>query len=108
MALKPLLLFVVEKGFHTLQVFGDSMIVIDWARGTSRCHVLRLLPILEEVVLLQQGFNSISFKHVYRKQNGVADKLSKESSQLPFGCWKILEHAPAGIYKYYHHLFNEE
>ena len=29
MALKLLLLFTVEKGCHTLQVFGDSLIMID-------------------------------------------------------------------------------
>ena len=82
MALKLLLLFVVEKDCHSLQFFGDSMIVIDWARGTSRCHVLRLLPILEEVALLQQIFDSISFTHVYREHNGVANRISKEATQF--------------------------
>ena len=64
MALKLLLLFVVENNCHTLQVFGDSMIVIDCARGSSRCDVFRLLPILEEAILLQQRFNDIYFTHV--------------------------------------------
>ena len=80
MELKPVLLFFMENGCHTLQVFGDSLIVIDWERGNSRCHVIQLLPILEEVVLLQQWFNCIAFTHVYRAQNQVADMLSKESS----------------------------
>ena len=80
MALKLLLLFSVEKDCHYLQDFGDSMIVIDWDIGFSRCHVLRLLPILEEVALLQQRFDNISFTHVYREQNGVADRISKEAS----------------------------
>ena len=31
MPLKLLLLFVVEKNCHTLKVFGDSMIVLEWA-----------------------------------------------------------------------------
>ena len=108
MALKLLLLFVVEKNCHTLQVFGDSLIVIDWDRGFIRCHVIRLLPILEEVALLQHRFHSISFTHVYREWNGVADMLSKEAMQLPFGCWNILEPDPAGSYSYYHCPFNEE
>ena len=86
MALKLLLLFVVEKDCHSLQVFGDSIFVIDWARGFIRCHVIRLLPILEEVALLQQRFDNISFTHVFKERNGVADRISKEASQLPFSC----------------------
>ena len=84
------------------------MIVLDWARGSTRCDVYRLLPILEEVFLLQQRFNYISFTHVYRERNGVADRLSKEASQLPFGCWKILEQDLAGSYSYFHRPFIEE
>ena len=79
MALKLLLLFALEQHCHILQVFGDSMIVLDWSRGSSKCDVFRLLPILEEVVLLLQNFNDISFTRVYREHNGVADRLSKEA-----------------------------
>ena len=53
MDLNLLLLFVVENNCHTFQVFGDSMIVIDWVRGSSKFDVFRLLHILEEVILLQ-------------------------------------------------------
>ena len=84
------------------------MIVLDWDRGSTRCDVFWLLPILEEVFLLQQRFNYISFTHVYREQNGVVDRLSKEATQLPFGYWKILEQDLDGSYFYFHRPFIED
>lgn len=48
MALKLLLLSVVEKGVHTLQVFGDSMNVVKWINEQDY-HNFLLVPLLEEV-----------------------------------------------------------
>ena len=84
------------------------MIVLDRARGSTKCDVYRLLPIIEEVFLLQHRFNYISFTRVCREHNGVDGRISKEAVQLLFGCWKILEQDLAGSYSYYHGLFNEE
>ena len=85
MTLRLLLLFALEQGCLSFQVFGDSMLVIEWAKETVKCHVMILLPILEEVLRLKQQFIHISFTHVYRERNGVADQLSKEATQLEFG-----------------------
>ena len=68
---------------------------------------MRLYPILEEVLLLKQHFNKISFIHVYRERNRVADRLSKEAMQLDYGTWKIQILAPTGAYSYYHRPFHE-
>jgi hypothetical protein len=35
LALKLLLIFAMEKGCKTLQVFGDSMLIINWANGVQ-------------------------------------------------------------------------
>ena len=91
----------------SLQVYGDSLLVIEWAKELIQCHVVLLLPILEEVFLLKQQFNYISFTHVFRERNGVADQLSKEASQrhIDFGIWKITEHSRVGSSSYYHQPF---
>jgi ribonuclease HI len=73
LALKFLLLFFVEKGFKTLQVFCDSMIIINWENGVQRCHISRLVPIYEEVLRIITVFYSISFTHLYRERNQLAD-----------------------------------
>jgi len=107
MALKLLLLLAVEKGCRTLQVFGDSLLVIGWAQAMVCCGIMRLLPILEEVHRLTIHFDSIFFKHVYKERNHLADNLSKEATLRPFGQWFIIEQGAEGEYRYYHRPFHE-
>lgn len=107
MTLRLLLLFSLEHGCLSLQVFGDSSIVIDWENEITHCHVMRLLPILEEILRLKQHFIKNIFTHVYRERNGVADQLSKEAMQLDYGIWRILVQTPVGTYRYYHRPFHE-
>ena len=52
LALYMLLIFAHEKGLRRLQIFGDSMIVINWINNAQRCHNIQLTPILEEVTQL--------------------------------------------------------
>ena len=91
MTLRLLLLFTLEQGYLSLQVFGDSMLVIEWEKENVQCHVMILLPILKEVIRLKQQFNHISFTHVYRERNRVADQLSKDATQwhMDLGIWRI-------------------
>ena len=69
-----------------------------------------LLPILEEVFRIKQQFNHLSFTHVYRERNGVADQLSKEAIQwhIDYGVWRISVHASVGSFSYYHRSFHED
>ena len=67
LALYMLLLLAHEKGVQKLQIFGDSMIIINWINQTQRCHNIHLYPILEEVSQLKTTFNQISFTHIYRE-----------------------------------------
>ena len=85
------------------------MLVIEWEKETVQSHVMILLPILEEVFRIKQQFNHISFTHVYRERNGVADQLSKEATQwnLDFGIWRITVHSLEGTYSHYHRPFHE-
>lgn len=60
MALKLLLLFAAEKGISTLQVFGDSLIIINWANHAQLCHMTRLRPYLVEVLRIISTFDTLS------------------------------------------------
>ena len=75
----------MEWGCRTLKIFGDSMIIIKWDNGIQRCHIIRLLPILEEIFLFKHHFDSLSITHVYRERNRLDDKLSKDGAQLQEG-----------------------
>ena len=82
MTLKLLLCFTIERNCRNLQVFGDSMVVINWLNKTQKCRNASLDVLYEETCRSLSFFESISFKHVYREHNEEADKLSKVGLNL--------------------------
>ena len=107
MALKLLLLFVVEKECKIVHVFGDSLLIINWVNRVQRCHISCLVPIFEEVMRIITTFDSISFSHIYREHNQLVDRISKEASQLDYGRWHINEQTAKGTFDYYHRSFHD-
>jgi ribonuclease HI len=77
MSLKLLLTFVGEKGITTIQIFRDSLNVINWVRKTQAYHNIQLLSLLEEIFRFMDSFDSIPFRHVYMEFNMDTDNLSK-------------------------------
>ena len=53
------------------------------------CHNLFLQALLEEVRYFDDAFASISFRHVYRENNGEVDFYSKEGLLLKKGEWVL-------------------
>ena len=49
MALKLLLHFALEQGCKKLQIFGDSLIIINWVNKIQHCKNLALITLYEEV-----------------------------------------------------------
>lgn len=88
-SLKLLLLFAGEKGVKTIQIFGDSMTVINWTQKTQKCHNILLLSLLEEIFRILDPFDSFSLQHIYRERNSEANLLSKAGIQMGFGQWMI-------------------
>jgi ribonuclease HI len=82
MALKVLLTIFRERGIDTLQLLGDSMVVLNWIRGAQACHHIRLAPLLDEVFTILNSYTQFFVPHVYREWNQLAKNLSKEGSQL--------------------------
>ena len=107
MSLKLLLIFAVEKGCRNLNLFGDSMNVINWTKGTQHCRNIRLANILTSIKYVLNSFVSFSCRHVYRDNNKEVDKASKEGLQMALGIWKIREHREGITHKYYHMTFIE-
>lgn len=105
MALKLLLTFAGEKAITNLQIFGDSMMIINWIRKSQLCHNIRLLPLLEEVFIILGTYKNLSIRHVYRERNRAVDKLSKEGLLLDYGQWKIMESRDGSHFEYYHRPF---
>ena len=105
MALKLLLCFAIESNCQNLQVFGDSLVVINWMNKIQRRRNTSLVALFEEVNRLLANFESLSLKHVYRERNMEADRLSKAGINLEWGTWKITEKKETEANEYYHRPF---
>jgi len=92
---------VLEKGCSTLQVFGDSLLIINWEKQEQCCLTTRLRPFLAEVLRTISTFDNISLLHIYRKTNALVDQLSKEAAQLEYGTWHITEYIENGSFDYH-------
>ena len=80
-----------SRGRLRLQVYGDSNLIIQQLRGTWQCKHPNLLPLYEQSQRLISGIKQyasqqscdlrcdISFDHVYREHNKVADTLANEA-----------------------------
>eukprot|EP00253_Pinus_taeda_P019083 PITA_19083 len=90
-ALKLLLCWLIHRHIFTIQIFGDSLNVIKWVNGISRCQNYMLRPLLEEIMSLKQSFNVLFLDHIYRNRNEEADKLSKDALLQDMGSWKVTE-----------------
>jgi ribonuclease HI len=108
MVLKILLTFAGEKWISNLQIFGDSMMVINWSRKTQMCHNTILSPILDEVFLIANLFTNMSFQHVYRESNVATDSLCKEGTLMALRQWYVIDYLDGHGFEHYHMPFIEQ
>ena len=92
LGLKLLLTLSLENNFKTLQIFGDSQLVINWVSGKYRIQNVQLAQILMEVNRLVDMFDSVVFMHIYHERNTLVDVLAKDGVNVMFGSWQISEH----------------
>jgi len=105
MSLKLLLMFALEKGCTSLNIFGDSLNVIHWINHTQECRNLRLDHIIYSIRQLLLHFDYFSCRHIYRENNQEADKASKEGLRLDMGTWLVRESTEGFLQSFYHRPF---
>lgn len=88
--LKLLLKCAKDWNISRLQVYGDSLLVINWRKRSGHLHNVNIRPLGNLLLEIAGSFEHISFAHVYRELNQDDDKLSKEGQHLPKGhiYWK--------------------
>jgi hypothetical protein len=104
-ALYLLLLLALENNIKHLNIYGDSMFVIQVMKGTHFLRSYTLVPLLEEIKICSVEFTHISFSHIYKNHNKKADQLSKYGLELDKGSWKIREEGPDGSQEYFHNTW---
>ena len=60
-----------------MHIYGDSKVIIDWAKGEQCINLLSMDLWLVRVWGLIDSFNGITFSHIFWEQNQMADDLSK-------------------------------
>lgn len=72
-------------GIPTLNILGDSSIIINWAKGTTSLSPPKLHYWVRDTRKLCSCFLELSFSHIYREFNQHADCLSKKALSLALG-----------------------
>lgn len=74
-----------------LSIFGDSLFVINWLKGSSLIQAKNLVHHCSNIRILIAQFEQVHFQHVYRQHNMEADCLSKKGLGSPKGILQIEE-----------------
>jgi hypothetical protein len=71
MALFYMLKFALGRGLKSLQVFGDSLLVINWMIEQVQIQNIGLLVVVEQLKEIARVFHDIRFSHIFlRTQSG--------------------------------------
>ena len=66
----------LELNISLLDVYGDSLLVIQQTNGKYKVSNAGLIPLHQKVMELKKQFQEITFTHVPREKNTRADYLS--------------------------------
>ena len=88
MGLWALLLSSQMMGLPLVSIFGDSQVIVNWVKGLTALSQPYLFHWCRETKNLSNSFHDLSYIHIYREHNWIADKLSKTALTLAqgFGC----------------------
>lgn len=68
----------IKRHIKELQVFMDSMLVINQMKGTYRVKNADIKPVYQNITHLLQSFDKVTFTHVPRELNKLADSMVNE------------------------------
>ena len=80
---------VLKKGYMSVQIFGDSDILIKALNLADRINNSTLNIILQRTRILLKGLDKSDSFHILRDQNHLADDLANKACLLPQGFLSI-------------------
>lgn len=69
----------LERGARDISVFLDSLLIVNQMKGTYKVRNAELLPLHNQIHSLVKKFDTISFTHVPRALNKLADSMVNEA-----------------------------
>ena len=91
LALKALLTLALEHEIHTLEIFGDSQLVINSVLSKYKIKNLQLTQLLHKVIKISDLFEKVDYKHIYQEIDSKAYSLAKDGVNVLEGHWHIHE-----------------
>ena len=85
MGLWALLLSSQMMSIPLVQIYGDSQVIINWAKGITTLTPPDLSHWCGETHKLITSFHDLAFCHIYREHNRIANRLSKTTLSLAPG-----------------------
>ena len=67
-----------DIGVEELEVYMDSLLIINQMKGSFKVKNADLIPLYRSAIQLSHNFKSISYTHVRRELNSIADSLVNE------------------------------
>lgn len=68
-----------KKAPHQIQVIADSLLIISQLGGRFKVKSPKLKIIFEKIKILEMDLGVITYKHVFRKDNFLADRLANQA-----------------------------
>ena len=78
-------------GFPIQRIYGDSMVIISWVNGLSALEIATLKHWCNDINTLRQHAPPVSFNHIFREHNMLADGLSKMALNMEVGSGHFTE-----------------
>ena len=80
-----------DIGLPYLHIFGDSSVIINWARNESTLTMVNLETWCINIGQIKSLFTFVDFSHVFREHNKRANTLSKEGLSMVVGHLSLTE-----------------
>ena len=78
-------------GLPIQRIYGDSMVIISWVNGLSALEIATLKHWCDDINTMRQLVPPVSFNHIFREHNMLADSLSKMALNLEVGSGHFIE-----------------
>ena len=85
LALWSILRVCYLMGLPIQMIFGDSMVIISWVNRLSALHAPTLKHWCDEIFTMIQLGPPVTFNHIFREHNMLADNISKRALNLDVG-----------------------
>ena len=78
-------------GLPIKMIFGDSLVIISWVNRITTLDLPTLKHWCDEIFSMLHLALPVSFNHIFREHNTLADGLSKRALNLDMGIGQFTE-----------------